>query len=235
MSAPQSTPHHIAIIMDGNGRWATRRGLPKIAGHRAGVVAAQRIIEAAASRGVKILTLYTFSTENWKRPEHEVSALFGLIEEYVDREADRLHKNNIRLNVIGRFAELPESVRTKLGAVMAKTAHNTALTVNLALNYGGRTEILDACRSIARDVQAGKIVPDAITEELFSSRLYTAGLPDPDLMIRTSGEFRISNYLLWQLSYAELYITESLWPDFGESDLAEAIEAFRKRERRYGR
>lgn len=234
MTTPEKTPQHIAIIMDGNGRWAAKRGLPKIVGHRAGVLAAEKTIEAAAKLGVKFLTLYTFSTENWKRPEHEVKALFGLIEEYIDKEAEKLHRNNIRLNVIGRFAGLPEAAREKLAGVMRLTKDNTALTVNLALNYGGRTEIVDACRSIALAVRDGRVRPDDITEELFAEYLYTKGLPDPDLMIRTSGEFRISNYLLWQLSYAELYVTDTLWPDFGAEDLEKAIGEFRRRDRRYG-
>ena len=234
MATPEKTPRHIAIIMDGNGRWAAKRGLPKIAGHRAGVLAARKVIEASVKLGVKCLTLYTFSTENWKRPEREVKALFDLIEEYIDKEADKLHRNNIRLNVIGRFAGLPEAAREKLAGVMRLTGDNTALTVNLALNYGGRTEIVDACRAIAGAVGEGRLLPDDITEELFAEHLYTRGLPDPDLMIRTSGEFRISNYLLWQLSYAELYVTDTLWPDFGEKDLEKAIAEFRRRDRRYG-
>lgn len=230
----RAIPRHIAIIMDGNGRWAARRGLPRIAGHRAGVAAAEKVIEAAAELGVRMLTLYTFSTENWKRPVDEVGALFGLIEEYIDRESERFHKNNIRLTVIGRFSGLPPAVRKKLGEVIELTRDNTGLTLNLALNYGGRAEIVDACRSIAASVRDGRLRPEEITEELFAAHLYTKDLPDPDLMIRTSGEHRISNYLLWQLSYAELYITPTLWPDFGRKGLEEAIEEYRSRERRYG-
>ena len=234
MAEITKTPQHIAIIMDGNGRWATRRGLPKIAGHRAGVDAAKRTIQAAGELGVSYLTLYTFSTENWKRPDHEVSALFGLIEEYIDKEADTLLRNNIRLNAIGRLDALPQRVQEKLRDIGARTAGNTALTVNLALNYGGRAEIVDACRAVAREVAGGGLRPEDITDEVFASRLYTAGMPDPDLMIRTSGEFRISNYLLWQLAYTEFYITDTLWPDFDKEEFEEAIDAFRRRERRYG-
>ena len=221
--------------MDGNGRWATKRGLPKIAGHREGVKAVERVIRAAVELGVKVLTLYTFSTENWKRPRFEVDALFGLIEEYLDREADKLHKNNMRFSVIGRIDGLPGPVAAKVRRVMEMTGKNTGLMVNLALNYGGRSEIVDACRAIASDAAKGAIDPDTITEESFARYLYTRDLPDPDLMIRTSGEFRISNFLLWQLSYAEFVITEKFWPDFTGEDLADAVREYEGRARRYGR
>ena len=228
------TPQHVAIIMDGNGRWAAGRKLPKIAGHRAGAKSVEAVITAARELGIKALTLYAFSTENWKRPKEEVSALFGLLSEYIDKEAARLNKNNIRVSVIGRTEELPVAVRDKLREVMELTKGNTALRLTLALNYGGRTEIVDAARAIARDVKEGRLDPAAIDEKTFAGYLYTRDLPDPDLMIRTSGEMRISNFLLWQLSYAELYVTKKLWPDFGKEDLKAALDDYRHRQRRYG-
>lgn len=227
-------PQHVAVIMDGNGRWAVKRGLPKIAGHRAGVASAERIISEAARLGIRYLTLYTFSSENWKRPRPEVEALFGLLEEYIDGQSAKLVENGIRLRAIGRLHELPERLRAKLASVIEKTKGGARLTVVLALNYGSRAEIVDSCRSLARDCASGALAPDAITEEVFAERLYTAGIPDPDLMIRTSGESRLSNYLLWQLSYAEIFITPTLWPDFGGDDLRAALAEFGRRERRYG-
>ncbi len=227
-------PQHVAIIMDGNGRWATRRGLPKMAGHRAGVKAGEEVIEAARELGVKVLTLYTFSTENWKRPKAEVSSLFRLLEAYLDKNTPKLMKNNIRFSVIGRIAQLPASTRERIDKTIGLTSANTGLVLNLALNYGGRPEIADAAAALAKDVEAGKVNADAVDEALFAGYLYTNGLPDPDLLIRTSGEFRISNFLLWQIAYAELYIVEKLWPDFKKADFKKAIAEYRKRERRFG-
>lgn len=227
-------PQHVAIIMDGNGRWAKERYLPKIAGHRAGVQSVRQAIEAAKELGVKVLTLYTFSTENWKRPKNEVSALFGLLEEYLDKEEKRLKENNIKLSVIGDMGALPEGVRRKLARAIASTSDNTDLTLNIALNYGSRSEIVTAVKAIASDLKEGKIAADAIDEAAFSRYLYTKGLPDPDLLIRTSGEFRISNFLLWQIAYSELYVTKKLWPDFKKSDFKKAVAEYQKRERRFG-
>ncbi|MDO8536418.1 MAG: isoprenyl transferase [Candidatus Omnitrophota bacterium] len=232
--ADNNIPVHVAIIMDGNGRWASQRGLPRVAGHRAGVKSVQEIIKGAKESGVKILTLYTFSTENWKRPKHEVRALFALLENYIDTQADNLTKNNIRLSVIGRLEGLPDAVRNKLKDIMEKTKENTALTLNLALNYGARTEIVDAVRSIVSDCLSGRVRPEEIDEKNFSNYLYTKDLPDPDLLIRTSGEMRLSNFLLWQLSYSELYISKKLWPDFTKIDFLKAIKEYQTRQRRYG-
>ncbi|MFA5146117.1 MAG: isoprenyl transferase [Candidatus Omnitrophota bacterium] len=225
---------HVAIIMDGNGRWAERRHLPKLAGHRAGVKAAEQAIEGARELGIKVLTLYTFSTENWKRPKREIEGLFMLLDEYLDREADKFNKNNIRFSVIGRIDALPQATQVKLEKMIRSTKDNTGLILNLALNYGSRTEMIDAVRSIAADVAEGKTPIGSIDEKLFSRNLYTKDLPDPDLMIRTSGESRISNFLLWQLSYSELYFMKKLWPDFKKSDLKKAVSEYGTRERRFG-
>ena len=232
--ADKNIPVHVAIIMDGNGRWASQRSLPRIAGHRAGVKSVQEVIKAAKESGVKILTLYTFSTENWKRPKHEVQALFKLLENYINTQADALIKNNIKLSIIGRLEELPDSVRNKLKTVMEKTRLNTALTLNLALNYGARTEIVDAVRAIASDCVSKRIRPEEIDEKSFSGYLYTKDLPDPDLLIRTSGEMRLSNFLLWQLSYSELYVSKKFWPDFKKIDFLKAVKEYQSRQRRYG-
>jgi undecaprenyl diphosphate synthase len=227
-------PVHVAVIMDGNGRWASQRGLPRIAGHSAGAKSVEEIIKAAKESGVKILTLYAFSTENWKRPKHEVDALFKLLESYIDSQTDILIKNDIRLSVIGRIDGLPEGVRRKLNSIMEKTKFGSSLLLNLALNYGARTEIVDAARAIAKDCVSGKVDPDGIDEKAFSGYLYTKDLPDPDLLIRTSGEMRLSNFLLWQLSYSELYISKKFWPDFKKDDFVEAINEYQNRQRRYG-
>jgi undecaprenyl diphosphate synthase len=232
--ADTNIPGHVAIIMDGNGRWASKRSLPRIAGHRAGVKSVQEVIKAAEESGVSILTLYTFSTENWKRPKYEVAALFKLLENYVDSQAGKLTKNNIRLSVIGKLGALPENLRNKLEALVEKTKNNTALTLNLALNYGARTEIVDAVRAVANDCVSKRIRPEEIDEKIFSGYLYTKDLPDPDLLIRTSGEMRLSNFLLWQLSYAELYISKKLWPDFKKNDFLKAVKEYQSRQRRYG-
>jgi len=210
------------------------RHLPKIAGHRAGIQSVRQAIEAAKELGVKVLTLYTFSTENWKRPKNEVDALFRLLEEYLDKEEKKLKENNIRLSVIGDTTGLPEGVRRKLAHAIASTSDNTGLILNIALNYGSRSEIVMAIRSIASDLEAGKIAAGAIDEGLFSRYLYTKDLPDPDLLIRTSGEFRISNFLLWQIAYAELYVTKTFWPDFKKGDFKKAVIEYQERERRFG-
>ncbi len=234
MKDPKNAPRHVAIIMDGNGRWAAKRGLPKIAGHREGVRSIEKVMRAAVSSGVKILTLYTFSTENWNRPRPEVDALFALMEEYIDSEADKLKTDNVRLSVIGRMDGIPRRIKEKISRLISETAENSGLVLNLAINYGGRAEIVDACRAISKDVQAGIIASDDITEDRFQGYLYTRGIPDPDLMIRTSGEMRLSNFLLWQLSYAEFYITPVLWPDFDGSEFVKAVDDYRYRDRRYG-
>lgn len=234
MNTQKNIPQHIAIIMDGNGRWASRRALPKIAGHRAGVKAAENVIQAAGDLGVKVLTLYTFSTENWKRPKSEVDALFKLLEDYLDKEGEKIHKNNIRFRTIGRLSELPGPLKNKIEAQIEKTKNNTGLTLNLALNYGGRPEIIDAVRKVAKDVKEGRVNIENIDEELFKDYLYTKGLPDPDLLIRTSGESRVSNFLLWQISYSEICITKKLWPDFKKEDLKKLVREYQKRDRRFG-
>jgi len=234
MNNPKNTPQHIAIIMDGNGRWAKERHFPKLAGHRAGVKAAEEAVKACGDLGVKALTLYTFSTENWKRPKREVEALFGLLEKYLDRETGRLNKNNIKFSVIGRIEALPAALKEKLRKAAEETKSNTGLILNLALNYGARSEITDAAREIARDAVSGRVRPEDIDERLFSGYLYTKDLPDPDLLIRTSGELRVSNFLLWQISYAEIYVTKKFWPDFRKADLKKAVDEYRRRKRRFG-
>ncbi len=228
-------PVHIAIIMDGNGRWAKKRGLPRIAGHKAGVKAVKRVVEAAGELGISILTLFTFSHENWKRPKEEVSAIMKLLYETTKREINELDKNNVKLITTGRIEELSPQRRDVLEKAREQTKNNTGLILNLALNYGGRTEILDAVKHIAREVKQGKLDINDLNEENFAKYLYTNGLPDPDLLIRTSGEKRISNFLLWQTSYTELYITDVLWPNFTAKDFYEAIWDYQNRERRFGR
>ncbi len=227
-------PGHVAVIMDGNGRWASQRNLPRIAGHSAGAKSVEEVIKAAKESGVKILTLYAFSTENWKRPKYEVDALFKLLENYIDSQTDILIKNDIRLSVVGRIEGLPDDIQRKLKSIMDKTRAGSSLLLNLALNYGARTEIVDAVRAVAKDCASGKVDPDEIDEKIFSGYLYTKDLPDPDLLIRTSGEMRLSNFLLWQLSYSELYISKKLWPDFKKSDFIEALNEYQNRQRRYG-
>jgi undecaprenyl diphosphate synthase len=228
-------PAHIAIIMDGNGRWARKRGLPRVAGHRAGITAVREVVEGSAELGIPVLTLYAFSVENWKRPRSEVSTLMQLLKEYLNRELANIHKNNIRFRTIGRTDELDVSVRGELEKAIARTATNTGMIFNVALNYGGRAEIVDAVNRMLNERSPGSAHNGGgITEAQFAAYLYTAGLPDPDLLIRTSGELRISNFLLWQIAYAEIWVTETLWPDFDKPHLYEAIIAFQKRERRYG-
>jgi undecaprenyl diphosphate synthase len=227
-------PAHVAIIMDGNGRWATSRGLPRVAGHREGVKAARAIVRAADAIGLRYLTLYAFSTENWSRPEDEVTMLMRLLEESIYRELPDLMGNNVRLRVIGRTTGVPLPVRRGLEHVVAETAKNTGLNLLVAFNYGGRDELLDAFRALARRVQAGELAPDTISEAHVSGALYTDGVPDPDLLIRTSGEMRVSNFLLWQIAYTELWVTPTLWPDFGPTDLYRAVADFQRRSRRFG-
>jgi undecaprenyl diphosphate synthase len=223
-------PAHVAIIMDGNGRWAAMRHLPRVQGHRAGIEAVRDVVETSARLGIPVLTLYAFSVENWKRPEPEVSTLMALLKHYVRQEIETLRRNDIRFRVIGRVDELAPDVREELAAAERETAGGGGMLFNIALNYGGRTEIVDAVRRIVR---AG-LHPDEVDEARFSGFLYTAGQPDPDLLIRTSGEMRVSNFLLWQIAYAEIWVTDTLWPDFRRQHLLDAILAYQKRDRRYG-
>ncbi len=230
----QQLPRHIAIIMDGNGRWANLRNLPRVAGHAEGVAHVRQIVTHCARLKLDALTLYSFSTENWKRPRAEVDALMDLCAEYLVRQRDEIMDNNVRLTQIGRREGLPPSVLRELDTTEALSRDNTGLRLCLAINYGARDEILDAVRAIARRVQAGRLDVADIDEACLSAHLYTADLPDPDLLIRTAGEMRISNFLLWQISYAELYVTDTLWPDFGTGDLNDAIRAYAARDRRFG-
>lgn len=227
-------PRHVAIIMDGNGRWAKKRGLPRAAGHRSGAEALRGVVKACGDLGIPYLTVYAFSTENWKRPKEEVSVLMDLIVEYLQKELDELHQQNIKIRTIGSIKELPFNAREELAKAEKTTAQNSGLKLNVALNYGGRMEILEAARTVARQVETGVLQSSEITEELFSSYLFTAGQPDPDLLIRPSGEYRISNFLLWQLAYAELYFTDIYWPDFSKEEFYRAILDFQGRNRRYG-
>jgi len=223
-------PQHIAIIMDGNGRWAAQRHLPRVEGHRAGIDAVRDTVETAARLGIKVLTLYAFSIENWKRPATEISTLMMLLKRYLRSELKTLLTNDIRFRVIGRMDDLADDIQDELRAAMDRTAKDSGMLFNIALNYGGRAEIVDAAR---RAIESG-IRAEDLDEQRFASFLYTAGQPDPDLLIRTSGEMRVSNYLLWQIAYAEIYVTETLWPDFRRRHLLEAVLAYQKRERRYG-
>ena len=223
-------PRHVAVIMDGNGRWAANRHLPRVEGHRAGIDSVRDTVETSARLGISVLTLYAFSVENWKRPETEISALMGLLKHYLRIELKTLLKNNIRFRIIGQPERLAPEIRDELHAAERRTINNTGLQFNIALSYGGRAEIVDAAR---RAIQSG-IAPEALDEQVFSSLLYTAGQPDPDLLIRTSGELRVSNFLLWQIAYAEIWVTDALWPDFRARHLLEALIDYQKRDRRYG-
>ena len=227
-------PRHVAIIMDGNGRWAARRNLPRVVGHRAGADSVRRTVETAARLGLECLTLYAFSTENWKRPRLEIRALMDLLVEYLRKELHSLKENNIQFRMLGRSEELHISVLEQIRKAELSTFQNTGLRLNIALNYGGRTEIVDAVRKLAREVATGHLQADEIDEDVVNHNLYTRTLPDPDLLIRTSGEMRISNFLLWQIAYSEIYVTDVLWPDFQGAHLLEAIADFQKRERRFG-
>lgn len=230
---PKRLPRHIAVIMDGNGRWAKKRFLPRAAGHRAGVESVRSTIEACSRLEIDALTLYAFSVENWKRPKDEVNTLWSLLLRYLRQELDSLTENGVRLQVIGRTAELPAEVQTELTSAIARTEANTGLTLTVALNYGGRSEIVDAVNQAIADARS-KGDDVRVDEASFEKYLYTAGLPDPDLLIRTSGEVRVSNFLLWQIAYTEIWVTDKLWPDFREADLLEAILDFQGRERRFG-
>jgi undecaprenyl diphosphate synthase len=229
-------PQHVAIIMDGNGRWATRRGLPRVAGHRQGVEALREVIRTSDELGIKYLTLYAFSTENWKRPAAEIDALMSLLVEYLRKEIRELNSNNVKISVLGQVEAFPTVAQSEIANAVELTKNNTGLNVNIALNYGGRAEIVRAAKAIAMDVLDKKISIDDIDERLFSNYLYTANIPDPDLLIRTSGEFRLSNFLLYQIAYTELVFTapDVLWPDFDKKAYLEAIMEYQRRQRRYG-
>lgn len=228
-------PRHVAIIMDGNGRWAKERGLMRVKGHMVGVESVRNIVRAAGDLGVKVLTLYAFSTENWNRPRFEVKALMGLLQRFLEKELVELSANNVRLRAIGQTDKLPDGPRRTLARVIEATAHNSGLVLNLALSYGARAEITRAAANLARLCQEGSLRPEEITEDLLAGQLYTAGLPEPDLLIRTGGEYRLSNFLLWQASYAEIYVTETKWPDFRRAQLIAAIHDYQQRQRRFGK
>ena len=233
-SGPAKIPQHIAIIMDGNGRWAKQRGLPRLEGHRRGVETVRTVVDAARELGVRYITLYAFSVENWKRPKGEVNTLMGLLEKFLRDELAELQKNNIRLQAIGRLSDLPNSVREQLHLCIEATQKNTGPVLILALSYSGRVEIVEAVQSILREIKLGHLDSAQVDEELFHHHLYTRYYPDPDLLIRTSGEMRLSNFLLWQSSYTEIYVTPTLWPDFRAPHLAEAIVEYGNRQRRFG-
>ena len=230
----KAIPRHVAIIMDGNGRWAKARGLPRIRGHHVGADSVRAILLACQKFGVEYLTLYAFSSENWVRPRAEVTGLMSLLRRFLRQQAHELHERRVRLRVIGHIQDLPAVVREELEKVMAETAHYTGGHLILALSYGGRQELVDATRAIAGEVAGGKLKPSEITEKTIASHLYLPDVPDPDFMIRTSGEMRISNFLLWQLSYAELYVTDVLWPDFREEEFKAALDEYGRRHRRFG-
>ena len=234
MSANENIPTHVAVIMDGNGRWARKRALPRHAGHRSGVTAVRNIVENAAKHGVKYLTLFAFSSENWSRPREEVSKLMGLFVEALQREVNELHRNNVRLEFIGAREQLQQSLIDKIAAAEAQTKDNTGLHLVVAVAYGGRWDIVQATRRVAGKVAAGELSPADIDDDVISGELELAGLPDPDLLIRTGGEQRISNFLLWNLAYAELWFCDALWPDFGEQQFDEALAFYGRRQRRYG-
>jgi len=228
-------PSHVGVIMDGNGRWAAKRGLPRLAGHRAGAKAVREVVEAAAKAGVEYLTLYTFSVENWKRPQKEVSGLMSLFEEVLQREIDSLANKNVRISVIGRLRALPPSTQAKFLDGISKTAGNDGLKLIIAVNYGGRAELIDAITEMVRDCEAGRIKSGQVSQSLIAGYLYTKDIPDPDLIIRTSGEMRVSNFLLWQIAYAEFWVTEMLWPDFSRAKFYQALYEYQCRNRRFGR
>ena len=228
-------PAHVAIIMDGNGRWARERGLPRVEGHRRGAESVRAVLRCASKLGIRHLTLYAFSVENWNRPKEEVDTLMKFLARYLKTEQQEMNQNNVRLRAIGQLDRLPGFVREQLDATIASLDQNTGTTLNLALSYGARTELVDAARAIAAKAQSGEMAPADIDEQTLSDHLYTAGTPDPDLLIRTSGEMRVSNFMLWQISYAELVVTERLWPDFGEADFRAALEEFAARDRRFGK
>ncbi|MBM3249370.1 MAG: isoprenyl transferase [Candidatus Omnitrophica bacterium] len=235
MTGQNNIPKHIAIIMDGNGRWAKERGLPRTAGHREGVERVREAVSACRELGVGVVTFFAFSSENWSRPKAEVQMLLRYLDTFLGREIEKLHKDNIRFKVIGRQDPIPGYLQKKLKEAQDKTRNNTGLTVVLALNYGSKQEIVDAIKSFVRDLGTGEASIDGLDTDTFSRYLYTSGLPDPDLLIRTSGESRLSNFLLWQLSYAELYFPKKYWPDFKKDDLKKAVAEYQKRDRRFGK
>ncbi len=232
---PGPPPLHVAIIMDGNGRWARQRLFSRVRGHEKGADAVRMIVRTCREFGVRYLTLYAFSTENWQRPDMEVKALMKLLKRFLGSERQEMVDNNIRLNVIGQKERLPEDVQARIRQVMDDTAHNEGMVLNLALSYGGRLEIVSACREIARKVRDGGIDLDSVSSECFESHLYTANMPDPEILIRTGGEYRISNFLLWQMAYSEIFITSTLWPDFTQDEFFGIVAEYRRRERRFGR
>jgi undecaprenyl diphosphate synthase len=227
-------PRHVAIIMDGNGRWARQRGFPRVEGHRRGERTVHDVVEFCGEAGIEHLTLYTFSAENWRRSEEEVGALMYLIEAVAKKQIQELHRKNVRLRILGRMQQLPQSLQDELYRDMALTRGNTGLNLNLALNYGGRAEIVDAAKRLAERVALGTLEPSEITEETLARELYAPEMPDPDLVIRTGGEVRLSNFLLWQTAYSEIWVTPKLWPDFGRADMLDALRSFQSRERRFG-
>ena len=233
-STKSDVPGHVAVIMDGNGRWAHERGLPRREGHRAGAESVREAVEACKEIGIKFLTLYAFSSENWNRPKSEIKALMGLLERFLKKKTPEMHKQGVRLHAIGRLDTLPDNCRRELDRAIEQTSSNRDLDLVLALSYGSREEIVDAAQVLAREAVAGEIDAESIDCEAFAKRLYTAEIPDPDLLIRTSGEFRLSNFLLWQCSYAEIVITRKYWPDFKKADLHEAVEEYARRHRRFG-
>jgi undecaprenyl diphosphate synthase len=231
---PEKIPKHVAIIMDGNGRWARQKAMNRVIGHEEGTESVRVVVRTSREIGIKWLTLYAFSEENWKRPKYEISALMTILKRFLKSELKEMQENGIRLTTIGRTAKLPDDIRNLIEDTITKTAGNTNMTLTLALSYGGRQEIFDAVQKIAKRIVSGDIQPSDINEGLISDFLYTAGMPDPDLLIRTSGEYRVSNFLLWQIAYSEIYITPTLWPDFRKEEYLTAIEEFQKRERRFG-
>jgi undecaprenyl diphosphate synthase len=234
MPSGDNIPHHIAIIMDGNGRWAKSRGLPRVAGHHHGMKTVKRIAKAADRVGVKVLTLYAFSTENWKRPKSEVEFLMKLPEQFLAAELNELIENNVQVRMMGQKAELPEHTLAAVNEAISRTQHNTGLILNFALNYGSRAEIVHAARQLAQEVAQGRLAPEAVTEESLTAHLQSYDLPDPDLLIRTSGELRLSNFMLWQVAYSEFWFTDVYWPEFDEHHLYQAIHEYQRRIRRYG-
>ncbi len=232
---PDHLPQHVAVIMDGNGRWAKRRGLPRIMGHRRGVDTLKTLLRCCRDWGIGALTAYAFSTENWGRPMEEVDFLMTLFERVLRQELMEMMAENVRIRFVGDLTALPASLQAEIQLAVSQTQHHQGIDFTVATNYGGREEIVQACRALARQVQAGVLAPEDITQALFSQHLYTASLPDPDLLIRTSGEMRISNFLLWQLAYAEIYVTDTLWPDFDISEFHRALAAYQKRDRRFGK
>ena len=231
---PSRIPQHVAIIMDGNGRWALRRGMPRAYGHRAGVESLRDVVRAGSDVGLKVLTVYAFSTENWKRPQEEVSVLMDLLVEYLQREIDELYANNVRIRAIGKIDDLPVNAREAVAVAQGRTGDRTGLILNIALNYGGRTELVEAVRAIAAKVDQKELSPGDVDQEVISRHLYTAGQPDPDLLIRPAGDYRVSNFLLWQLAYTEFWLTDVMWPDFRRIHLIRALVDFQRRQRRFG-